>query len=187
MQAIWRWLLNIFRTVSQWEVQQETGLASMKSVQRKKHTIQPLQLLQKISSFSCSEGGIADGVYWVLSSSSLNRILYQEIDYLNEASNADRFRRDFRNQNWVRVPVSFSSKSGSKFLYVFILSCIQKWVQVPVHFSFWSCIQNWVRVPILFSFLWHPKVGLSSCTYSFSLASKNGSESLYDFFLFWKG
>jgi hypothetical protein len=30
-------------------------------------------------------------------------------------------------------------------------------------------------------------VGLSSCTYSFSLASKNGSESLYDFFLFWKG
>jgi hypothetical protein len=81
---------------------------------------------------------------WVGIYEECSTILYQEIDYLNEASNADRFRRDFRNQKWVRVPVRFSSKSGSKFLYVFILSCIQKWVQVPVHFSFCSCIQNWV-------------------------------------------
>jgi predicted unusual protein kinase regulating ubiquinone biosynthesis (AarF/ABC1/UbiB family) len=81
---------------------------------------------------------------WVGIYEECSTILYQEIDYLNEASNADRFRRDFRNQKWVRVPVRFSSKSGSKFLYVFNLSCIQKWVQVPVHFSFCSCIQNWV-------------------------------------------
>ncbi|KAL2938631.1 Protein ACTIVITY OF BC1 COMPLEX KINASE 7 chloroplastic [Bienertia sinuspersici] len=32
-------------------------------------------------------------------------ILYQEIDYINEGKNADRFRRDFRNVKWVRVPV----------------------------------------------------------------------------------
>ena len=35
------------------------------------------------------------------------RILYQEIDYINEGKNADRFRRDFRNVKWVRVPVCF--------------------------------------------------------------------------------
>ncbi|KAA8524878.1 hypothetical protein F0562_011301 [Nyssa sinensis] len=32
------------------------------------------------------------------------KILYEEIDYINEGKNADRFRRDFRNVNWVRVP-----------------------------------------------------------------------------------
>ncbi|XP_021766356.1 LOW QUALITY PROTEIN: uncharacterized protein LOC110730838 [Chenopodium quinoa] len=32
-------------------------------------------------------------------------ILYQEIDYINEGKNADRFRRDFRNVKWVRVPM----------------------------------------------------------------------------------
>ncbi|KAH9745356.1 protein ACTIVITY OF BC1 COMPLEX KINASE 7 [Citrus sinensis] len=30
-------------------------------------------------------------------------ILYQEIDYINEGKNADRFRRDFRNIKWVRL------------------------------------------------------------------------------------
>ncbi|XP_074574896.1 protein ACTIVITY OF BC1 COMPLEX KINASE 7, chloroplastic-like [Curcuma longa] len=33
------------------------------------------------------------------------KILYQEIDYINEGKNADRFRRDFRNIKWVRVPL----------------------------------------------------------------------------------
>jgi hypothetical protein len=37
-------------------------------------------------------------------------ILYQEIDYINEGRNADRFRRDFRNVKWVRVPVSESKQ-----------------------------------------------------------------------------
>ncbi|KOM26424.1 hypothetical protein LR48_Vigan272s001200 [Vigna angularis] len=32
-------------------------------------------------------------------------ILYQEIDYINEGKNSDRFRRDFRNIKWVRVPI----------------------------------------------------------------------------------
>ncbi|GFY97687.1 protein kinase superfamily protein [Actinidia rufa] len=33
------------------------------------------------------------------------KILYEEIDYINEGKNADRFRRDFRNMKWVRVPI----------------------------------------------------------------------------------
>ncbi|HEY9850310.1 MAG TPA: AarF/ABC1/UbiB kinase family protein [Leptolyngbyaceae cyanobacterium] len=32
------------------------------------------------------------------------RILWEEIDYLNEGRNADTFRRNFRAQDWVKVP-----------------------------------------------------------------------------------
>jgi predicted unusual protein kinase regulating ubiquinone biosynthesis (AarF/ABC1/UbiB family) len=32
------------------------------------------------------------------------RILYEEIDYINEGRNADTFRRNFRQESWVHVP-----------------------------------------------------------------------------------
>lgn len=35
------------------------------------------------------------------------RILWEEIDYLNEGKNADTFRRNFRGQDWVKVPRVF--------------------------------------------------------------------------------
>lgn len=35
------------------------------------------------------------------------RILWQEIDYLNEGRNADTFRRHFRHEDWVNVPRVF--------------------------------------------------------------------------------
>lgn len=43
-------------------------------------------------------------------------ILYQEIDYINEGKNADRFRRDFRNMKWVRVPLVYWDYTASKVL-----------------------------------------------------------------------
>ncbi|GJP56458.1 hypothetical protein CLOM_g15528 [Closterium sp. NIES-68] len=43
-------------------------------------------------------------------------VLYQEIDYLNEGRNADRFRRDFRRYPWVLVPEVYWDYSTRKVL-----------------------------------------------------------------------
>ncbi|KAI4329842.1 hypothetical protein MLD38_028183 [Melastoma candidum] len=43
-------------------------------------------------------------------------ILYQEIDYVNEGKNADKFRRDFRNLKWVRVPLVYWDYTAMKVL-----------------------------------------------------------------------
>jgi len=45
--------------------------------------------------------------YWIDIYEECSKILYEEIDYINEGKNADKFRRDFRNIKWVRVPVCF--------------------------------------------------------------------------------
>ncbi|KAL6511242.1 Protein ACTIVITY OF BC1 COMPLEX KINASE 7, chloroplastic, partial [Orobanche hederae] len=44
------------------------------------------------------------------------KVLYQEIDYVNEAKNADRFRREFRNIKWIRVPTVFWDYTATKVL-----------------------------------------------------------------------
>ncbi|KAG5545813.1 hypothetical protein RHGRI_018093 [Rhododendron griersonianum] len=44
------------------------------------------------------------------------KILYEEIDYINEGKNADRFRRDFRNVKWVRVPLVIWDYTVTKVL-----------------------------------------------------------------------
>ncbi|KAG8642209.1 protein ACTIVITY OF BC1 COMPLEX KINASE 7, chloroplastic isoform X1 [Manihot esculenta] len=44
------------------------------------------------------------------------KILYEEIDYINEGKNADKFRRDFRNVKWVRVPLVFWDYTAMKVL-----------------------------------------------------------------------
>ncbi|CAN4110139.1 unnamed protein product [Withania somnifera] len=44
------------------------------------------------------------------------KILYEEIDYINEGKNADRFRRDFRNIKWVRVPMVYWDYTAAKVL-----------------------------------------------------------------------
>lgn len=44
------------------------------------------------------------------------KLLYKEIDYLNEADNADRFAADFKEQEWVRVPCCYREVSTPKVL-----------------------------------------------------------------------
>ncbi|MFQ3616020.1 MAG: AarF/ABC1/UbiB kinase family protein [Cyanobacteriota bacterium] len=44
------------------------------------------------------------------------RILWEEIDYLNEGRNADTFRRNFRNEDWVKVPRVYWRYSSPRVL-----------------------------------------------------------------------
>lgn len=53
---------------------------------------------------------------WIGIYDECSTILYQEIDYINEGKNADRFRRDFRNVKWVRVPLVYWDYTASKVL-----------------------------------------------------------------------
>ncbi|CAA0837048.1 Protein kinase superfamily protein [Striga hermonthica] len=53
---------------------------------------------------------------WIGLYEECSKILYQEIDYVNEAKNADRFRREFRNIKWVRMPMVFWDYTAMKVL-----------------------------------------------------------------------
>ncbi|XP_071725997.1 protein ACTIVITY OF BC1 COMPLEX KINASE 7, chloroplastic [Rutidosis leptorrhynchoides] len=53
---------------------------------------------------------------WIGIYEECEKILYEEIDYINEGKNADRFRRDFRNIKWVRVPQVYWDYTATKVL-----------------------------------------------------------------------
>lgn len=53
---------------------------------------------------------------WVGVYEECRTILYQEINYIKEGRNADRFRRDFRNIKWVRVPEIYWDYATEKIL-----------------------------------------------------------------------
>jgi predicted unusual protein kinase regulating ubiquinone biosynthesis (AarF/ABC1/UbiB family) len=44
------------------------------------------------------------------------KILYEEIDYIGEGRNADRFRRNFKDKPWVRVPIVYWEYSSTRVL-----------------------------------------------------------------------
>ena len=53
---------------------------------------------------------------WVSIYEESERLLYLEIDYLNEAANCERFASDFSDIEWVRVPDVFSEVSTPRVL-----------------------------------------------------------------------
>lgn len=53
---------------------------------------------------------------WVTIYEESERLLYQEIDYLNEAANAERFANDFMDIDWVRVPRVYREVSTPRVL-----------------------------------------------------------------------
>lgn len=42
--------------------------------------------------------------------------LYKEIDYLNEAANTERFQKDFKDFDWVRIPKVISEVTTPRVL-----------------------------------------------------------------------
>lgn len=53
---------------------------------------------------------------WVSIYEESERLLYLEIDYLNEAANCERFARDFSDIEWVRVPEVYRDVSTPRVL-----------------------------------------------------------------------
>jgi len=65
-----------------------------------------LKNLQKLSELLDKFDPKTDGAdrNWVSIFQESARLLYQEINYINEADNSERFAKDFKNTSWVRVP-----------------------------------------------------------------------------------
>lgn len=63
-----------------------------------------LAILKKIAHYFQNHPKWGKGRDWLGIYDECCRILWLETDYLNEGRNADTFRRNFRTQNWVKVP-----------------------------------------------------------------------------------
>jgi predicted unusual protein kinase regulating ubiquinone biosynthesis (AarF/ABC1/UbiB family) len=63
-----------------------------------------LQILKGIASYFQNHPDWGKGRDWIGIYEECCKILWEEIDYLNEGRNADLFRRNFRDYDWIRVP-----------------------------------------------------------------------------------
>ncbi|WP_066381401.1 MULTISPECIES: AarF/ABC1/UbiB kinase family protein [unclassified Anabaena] len=63
-----------------------------------------LQILKGIARYFQNHPKWGPGRDWIGIYEECCRILWEEIDYLNEGRNADAFRRNFRGYDWVKVP-----------------------------------------------------------------------------------
>lgn len=63
-----------------------------------------LQILKGIARYFQKHPTWGKGRDWLGIYDECCRILWEEIEYLSEGRNADTFRRNFKNESWVRVP-----------------------------------------------------------------------------------
>lgn len=63
-----------------------------------------LAILKQIARYFQNHPRWGQGKDWLGIYEECCRILWEETDYINEGRNADTFRRNFRQENWVRVP-----------------------------------------------------------------------------------
>ena len=63
-----------------------------------------LKILKKITRYFQNHPRWGQGKDWLGIYEECCRILWEETDYLNEGRNADTFRRNFRQEDWVKVP-----------------------------------------------------------------------------------
>jgi predicted unusual protein kinase regulating ubiquinone biosynthesis (AarF/ABC1/UbiB family) len=89
------------------KAQLHTGEEVVVKVQRpglKKLFTIDLQILKGIARYFQSHPDWGRGRDWMGIYEECCRILWEEIDYISEGSNADTFRRNFRDYEWVKVP-----------------------------------------------------------------------------------
>ncbi|MEB3160115.1 MAG: AarF/ABC1/UbiB kinase family protein [Synechocystis sp.] len=89
------------------KAQLHTGEEVVVKVQRpglKKLFTIDLAILKKIAQYFQNHPKWGRGRDWTGIYEECCRILWQETDYLLEGRNADTFRRNFRNEDWVKVP-----------------------------------------------------------------------------------
>ncbi|HIK31217.1 MAG TPA: AarF/ABC1/UbiB kinase family protein [Oscillatoriales cyanobacterium M59_W2019_021] len=75
-----------------------------------------LAILKNIARYFQNHPDWGRGRDWLGIYDECCRILYEEIDYLNEGRNADTFRRNFRNRDWVKVPRVYWRYASSRVL-----------------------------------------------------------------------
>ncbi len=75
-----------------------------------------LAILKQITRYFQNHPRWGKGRDWLGVYDECYRILWEETDYLNEGKNADTFRRNFRGQNWVKVPRVFWRYTSGKVL-----------------------------------------------------------------------
>ena len=63
-----------------------------------------LEILKGITRYFQNHRDWGQGRDWMGIYDECCKILWEEIDYLNEGRNADLFRRNFRDESWVKVP-----------------------------------------------------------------------------------
>ncbi|BAZ32701.1 ABC-1 domain-containing protein [Cylindrospermum sp. NIES-4074] len=75
-----------------------------------------LQILKGIARYFQNHPKWGRGRDWTGIYEECSRILWEEIDYLNEGRNADTFRRNFRIYDWVKVPRVYWRYTSSRVL-----------------------------------------------------------------------